>query len=125
MTQRIIISILFLVTVSLGSNTASAGSFNQKHEVENHGKGMKSAMTEDAHTASKNMPVSQAPKPDAPHSKAPHAPQVDEVPHVHKYHKERVKKIKKHHSKLWFLGQALVVLCQLSLLFIAYMHIIH
>jgi hypothetical protein len=58
------------------------------------------------------------------HSKAS-TPQMDEVAHIHKFHKERVKKMKKHHSKYWFLSKLILVLCHLSILVIAYLHITH
>lgn len=63
------------------------------------------------------------------HSKAPHGkmnpPHMEELPHIHKFHKERVKKIKKHHSKYWLLSQVIIVLCHISILVIGYLHATH
>lgn len=56
------------------------------------------------------------------HSKAP---KIDETPHIHRFHKERVKKVSKHHTKLWYLSKMLIVICQISLLVIGFMHMMH
>ena len=69
------------------------------------------------------MPVFPAPHPKAPHGKM-HTPQMDELAHLHKFHKERVKKAK-HHGKYWLLSKILLVLCHLSILVIAYLHATH
>lgn len=60
----------------------------------------------------------------APHGKA-HAPHSEELPHIHKFHKERVKKIRKHHGKYWFLSQVLLFICHASILYISYLHAAH
>lgn len=81
-------------------------------------------MVTDHSPAGKSMPMSA----DA-HSKTPHAekqvPQMEELPHIHKFHKERVKKIKKHHSKYWLLSQLLLALCHISILIIGFLHATH
>jgi hypothetical protein len=63
------------------------------------------------------------------HAKAPHGktqvPHAEELPHIHKFHKERVKKLKKHHGKCWFLSQALLFLCHAAILYISYLHLTH
>src|SRR5215213_8607865 len=71
-----------------------------------------------------DLPVEKQPFFPAPvskeeHGKA-HTPQMDETAHIHKFHKERVKKIKKHHSKFWILSQIILVICHLSILIIAF-----
>ena len=126
MTQRIIISILFLVTVSLGTNRVSgAPQREQMPVIENNLTDTKAAPAKEVPSPVKNMPTIPAPKPEAPHHKSMQAPHMEEIPHIHRYHKERVKKVKQHHSKLWFLSQFIVVICQVSLLVIAYLHIVH
>lgn len=126
MTQRIIISILFLVTVSLGSNNATASRQDFKTPVtENTGYVVKSGMSADLPGPTKSVPMFPAGSHETPHGKAAHVPHMEELPHIHRYHKERVKKITQHHTKFWFLGQLVVVVCQLTLLFIAYLHVIH
>ncbi len=125
MTQRIIFSILFLVIVSLGSNKVSAsGQRESMTGIDIHKMDMSTA-TKETSAPVKNMPVIPAPKPEVPHNKAAHPPHMEELPHIHRYHKERVKKVKQHHTKLWLIGQLLVVLCHISLLVIAYLHVIH
>jgi len=52
-------------------------------------------------------------------------PHSDELPHIHKFHKERVKKIKKHQGKFWLLSKLILVICHLSILLIAYLHVVH
>lgn len=63
------------------------------------------------------------------HAKAPQGksqvPHSEELPHIHKFHKERVKKLKKHHGKCWFLSQALLFICHAAVLYISYLHLTH
>jgi hypothetical protein len=54
-----------------------------------------------------------------------HPPALDETPHIHHYHKHRVRKLKKHHSKCWFIAQGIVIICNLVLLYMAYLHLVH
>lgn len=68
-------------------------------------------------------PIAKAPMPVEKHQA--HTPHIDETPHIHHYHKGRVRKLKKHHSKIWFFSMFLLVVCQISLLIIAYLHVIH
>lgn len=75
-------------------------------------------------TPMKAAPVHQDKKPHGGGSKS-HTPAMDETAHIHRFHKERVKKIKKHHSKYWLLSKLLLILCHLALLVIAYLHATH
>lgn len=68
------------------------------------------------------------PIPSAGHKVPQHkssVPQMEELPHIHKFHKERVKKVKKHHSKLWVISQLILILCHISMLVIAFLHATH
>lgn len=78
-------------------------------------------------TSTDNPMKASAAHHDKSHSSAgkSHTPTMDETPHILRFHKERVKKIKKHHSKCWLLSMTLVVLCQLALLVIGYLHVTH
>ena len=125
MTQRIIITILFLVTVSLGSNNARAGKLAAAKVNNSYTTQLELTDVKDIPVPVKPQPIMPSSAPDSPHGKALKAPQLEELPHIHRYHRERVKKNVAHQGKFWFLGQVLVVLSQLSLLFIAYMHITH
>lgn len=58
------------------------------------------------------------------HSKS-HSSHMDELAHIHKFHKERVKKIKKHHDKYWLLSKILLILCHVSILIMAFLHATH
>lgn len=125
MTHKIIICILLLVTVSSGNNMASAG----RTHVANAGTDMHiSNSSSPAQQTTQNphkLPLSAAHQNDAHHGKAMKVPHMEELPHIHRYHKERVKKLKAHHSKFWILSKMIVVICHLSLLWIAYMHLTH
>jgi hypothetical protein len=122
MTHKIIICILLLVTVSPVSNMASAGQQRMTQTDEMHIQ--KTTSQQPAQQNHSKMPVSASHPADAPHGKAARVPHMEEIPHIHRYHKDRVRK-KVHHGKLWFLGKAIIVMCQLSLLWIAYMHLTH
>jgi hypothetical protein len=117
-----IICILLLVAVSPVFNPASAGRQPVKSSAGTHTKEAQAAMDSKQGT---RLPVFPAHPEEAPHGKPAKAPHMEEIPHIHRYHRERVKKVKYHHSKLWLLSQALVVICNLSLLWIAYMHLTH
>jgi hypothetical protein len=123
MTQKTLSSLIFTITFSLSSFAVLASGHTTK--TEQTSKEVKTTANADHSDETKKMPASASDS----HSKAPHgktnAPHMEELPHIHKYHKERVKKIKKHHTKLWILSQALVVLCNLSILVIGYLHLTH
>ena len=76
------------------------------------------------HDQGKHNPASHEDHSKVPHGKT-HAPHSEELPHIHKFHKERVKKIKKHHGKYWLLSQVLLFLCHAAILYISYLHAAH
>ena len=83
-------------------------------------------MTAIAGTVEQNM--SQPPVPSAKQEepfKKPHLLKSEELAHIHHFHKERVKKIKRHHIKFWVMSKILIILCNLVLLVCAYMHLTH
>ncbi len=122
MTHKIIICILLLVTVSSVNNLASAGPNKvAKSSTDMH---INSAQSQNQSPHGK-MPVSAAHQNESHHGKSANVPHMEELPHIHRYHRERVKKLKAHHTRFWFLSQALVVICQLTLLWIAYLHLTH
>ena len=124
MTQRTLSSIIFLMIFPLATTTALAGGHTAKAKTETSSKETKATSAPDQPMSDKKIPVTSEPKPEAPHGKV-HAPHMEEEAHIHKFHKERVKKIKKHHSKYWFLSQVILALCHLSILVIAYLHATH
>jgi hypothetical protein len=62
---------------------------------------------------------------DVPHLPKAKPPHMEELPHIHRFHKERVKKISQHHGGWWLISQVIIVLCHLSILVIAWMHVTH
>ena len=123
MTQRIIICILLLVTVSPVFNRASGGRQRVSAITEMHSVSQ-NQQTEQQVNIPVSMPVIPAPKPEPPHGKTARIPHFEEIPHIHRYHKERVKKIRRH-TPFWLLSQVLVAVCNLSLLVIAFLHLTH
>lgn len=124
MTQKTLSSLIFILMISL----ISSKSFSINHSV----KALVSVQTSDGlatHPADENIPSNKTPFFPAPEQKVPHgkavSPNTDELPHIHKFHKERVKKIKKHHSKFWIVSKLLLVLCHLSILVLAFVHATH
>jgi hypothetical protein len=73
------------------------------------------------------MPLNQAPPqsvPEMPEEKGHgHHTSMDETPHIHHFHKHRVKKLKKH-KHYWVAGKLFLAMIQLVLLFMAYMHVV-
>ena len=68
------------------------------------------------------LPVSLGGK---PQSHKLHAPLMEELAHIHRFHKERVKKLRKHHRKCWLSAKLLLILCHLALLICGYLHATH
>jgi flagellar basal body-associated protein FliL len=125
MTQKTLSSLIFTIAFSLSSFAVLAKNHSTKIETEQTSKEVKTNTATEHADHAKNTPASTTDS----HSKVPHGkssvPHFEELPHIHKYHKERVKKIKKHHSKLWILSQVLVVLCNISILIIGFLHATH
>ena len=124
MTHRTSSNIIFLMIFSLATITVFTGDHKAKAKSETYSKEVNTQATSDYPATDKPMPVFPSPKPTVPHGKA-NVPHMEELPHIHHFHKERVKKIKQHHTKFWMLSKVLVILCHISILVIAYLHAIH
>ncbi|HMU46159.1 MAG TPA: hypothetical protein PKC72_07325 [Chitinophagaceae bacterium] len=114
----IILVMAYLLTaiVAKANNFYSeAGTISKDFQTEN-------SSEKNAHDA--KVPFSHEADSKAPHGKM-QAPHSEELPHIHKFHKERVKKIKRHHGKFWILSKLILVLCHLSILVIAFLHATH
>lgn len=123
MTQRTLSSIIFTMIFSLASFSALAGGHTAKTETETNSKEVKTTAADHSESG-KKAPASPESHPKVPHGKV-HTPHMEELPHIHKFHKERVKKIRKHHGKYWLLSQIVLALCHLSILVIGYLHATH
>lgn len=122
MTQTAKYGFILVVIFSLFSQFAFAAVHTIQTSIENGFIDSHSKQPVDNSGTSK-MPVFPAPHNKAPHGKM-HTPQMDELAHMHKFHKERVKK-SKNKEKYWLLSKILLVLCHLSILVIAYLHATH
>ncbi len=126
MTKYFICSIIFLALFTGMSTTSSASRTNVISATVSDQKNSSQIepVKNRAEVPVKGIPVNAGSH--APVEKGHgHTPAIDETPHIHHYHKNRVKKLKRHHGKAWFLGQALVIFCNLVLLLIAYLHAAH
>lgn len=105
-------------TASAGTRKSSSVSVTDANEKENHNS---SAPV----SAGKTVPVIPAAKPLPPvqHEEKSHTPKLEELPHIHHFHKERVKKLKRHHKKYWTLSMLLLVICHVAILIMSYMHV--
>lgn len=54
-----------------------------------------------------------------------HVPSWDELAHIHHFHKNRMKKVRRHYSKCVFFSKMLLVICHAAILFVSYLHVIH
>ena len=54
-----------------------------------------------------------------------HLMKIEELGKVHRFRKDRVKKVKKHGDKYWLAIKILIVFCHISLLIHAFMHLTH
>lgn len=53
------------------------------------------------------------------------APSWDELAHIHHFHKERLKKMKRHYRKSVLMSKLLLVLVHAAILFVSYLHVVH
>jgi hypothetical protein len=120
MKQRTFISLALTIGYMLFSIAAFAG----RSSAGNNEKQMQSEKNIDQKMHGKQAPATHDVPSKAPHGKV-HAPHSEELPHIHKFHKDRVKKMKKHHGKFWLLSKLLLALCHLSILVISYLHVAH
>jgi hypothetical protein len=118
MARFIFISIFFLAMILMASFTASAAT--------NKPSSLKMSITKDngPAAASEPMPLFPATRtiPPVSSEEKAHTPKVEELPHIHHFHKERVKKAKRHHKKYWAFSKIILILCHIALLVMAYIH---
>jgi hypothetical protein len=125
MTQYKIIGIFItaiVMTISMNSNAASHRELSSAEKQINA-----SAATtpvEPVHNSA-DIPLIPATHSSKSHDGKSQPPRAEELAHIHHFHKERVKKIKRHHEKFWFLSQVLLVICHLLILLMAYTHVFH
>ena len=125
MTKYFICSILFLALMIGVSSTGSAANptITEASVSDINRDGNKLPANTAAETPVKSMPLGASPH--VPVEKGSgHTPSMDETPHIHHFHKHRVKKLKRH-RKYWLLSQLLIIACHAALLLIAYLHAVH
>lgn len=54
-----------------------------------------------------------------------HVPSWDELAHIHHFHKDRMKKMKRHYRKSVFLTRLFLFVVHAAILFISYLHVTH
>ena len=121
MTQQTLSRIIISIIIFLIIDNRSAAAYHGESSATNH---PGQTMQVEQHDNGGSSPVFPLDAPSVPHGKM-HTPQLEELPHIHKFHKERVKKMRKHHGKCWILSQLIIVLCHLSILLIGYLHLTH
>ncbi len=60
-----------------------------------------------------------------PPSHKMHVPVMEELAKIHRFHRERLKRIRKHEAKCWLSAKLLLIICHLVLLICAYLHATH
>jgi len=124
MTRTTITIVILSICFSLCSNIVHAAVHTATNVSEPAGKAIKSTAAAAQSETGHKVPLHTESHSQAPHGKTT-IPHMEELPHIHKFHKERVKKIKKHHSKYWLLSQLILALCHISILVIGYLHATH
>lgn len=111
----IFISTLFLSTEPVNGSTRKSGMTQ-----------IEKAVSSQASTGDHELPVSNSAhsQPMAPHKKVA-GPSMEELPHIHRFHKERVKKVTKHPNRFWVVAKLILVLCHVGLLIMGYLHATH
>ncbi|HRE39273.1 MAG TPA: hypothetical protein PK977_09830 [Chitinophagaceae bacterium] len=75
-----------------------------------------------ANTGHLPMGAKQHPGGEKAHS---HVPSWDELAHIHHFHKNRLKKVRRHYSKCVFFSKLLLIICHAAILFVSYLHVTH
>ena len=117
-------SILFLAILLISPKIVSANDQTVKSVTINHSKEKKVNIPAESKTTDPAFPAVPVTKAEE-HSKKPHILKTDELAHIHHFHKERVKKLKRHHKKYWVLSKLLLILSHIVLLICAYLHLTH
>lgn len=118
------LSIRFLAILLISCKIVLASDQTVKSVTVNHSKEKKVYMPVElkaTHTTLPAVPVTKTEE----QAKKPHLLKTDELAHIHHFHKERVKKSKRHHKKYWMLSKLLLILSHLILLVCAYLHFAH
>ena len=123
MTRYFICSILFLALFTGISTYASAGISPVSTVTVDGNKNERrpEPVKNPAETPLKNNSSDTGPHKPAEKGHA-HATGMDETPHIHHFHKNRVKKLKRHHGTCWLMSQLLLVVCHAVLLVMSYLH---
>jgi len=116
-------SIFVLAIFLMSLSNSTAGNFSGSSSVtKTKNKGViinaRSAMND---LQQPSEPVSRQEEP----VKKPHLLKTEELAHIHHFHKERVKKEKYHHKAAYSLAKLILILCHISLLVVAYLHLCH
>ncbi|MBP9102853.1 MAG: hypothetical protein KBF82_03235 [Chitinophagaceae bacterium] len=96
------------------NNTLKTDNTEQASKAVAHDAPVKS--TESPISAKSHIPVEKS------HSQVP---TWDELAHIHHFHKNRLKKIKRHFKKSVFLSKLLLFLCHAAVLYISFLHLTH
>jgi hypothetical protein len=120
MTRYFIFTALFFALLMAKPITTLAGAEKQTgHIVNNHTTEEKGKVANTGHLPfSAKQPVSE----EKAHA---HVPSWDELAHIHHFHKNRLKKVKKHFKKCVFMSRLLLFVCHAAILFVSYLHVTH
>lgn len=121
MSQNSFFSIFLLAAILMGSSNSIAGNFHRSAVVASH-KIKDIIITDEQRMGNKPKQTEPVTKEEDPVKKS-HTMKTEELAHIHHFHKERVKKLKRHHKKFWILSKTLLILCHLLLLVCAFQHL--
>ncbi|MEO5946812.1 MAG: hypothetical protein ABIP79_08350 [Chitinophagaceae bacterium] len=122
MRQYFIQTALILAFVIAATTKSFAGSKNTVKD--NSTEQTSKAMDYDAPLRSTQSPISA--KSHMPVEKShSQVPTWDELAHVHHFHHNRLKKIKRHFKKSVFLSRLLLFICHAAVLYISFLHLTH
>ena len=122
MRQYFNIAALILAFVIAGATNsfAKANNAEKVNNVEQTSKAVAhdatAKSTQSPTSAKSHMPI------DKSHS---HVPAWDELAHIHHFHQNRLKKIKRHFKKSVFLSKLLLFICHAAVLYISFLHLTH
>lgn len=115
-TQNLIVFVAFFFFMANSVRASVSSSVESKQDTYTH--------CIDDKSGSNTMATFPLPQPKGSHGKTA-IPQFEELPHIHKFHKERVKKMKRHHGKCWLISRLIITICHIAILLIGYLHVTH
>lgn len=120
MTRYFIFTVIFFALLMAKPITTLAGTNNESGHVKNNHHNEEAGKT--GNTGHYPMGAKSHHGGEKAHS---NVPSWDELAHIHHFHHNRMKKIRRHFSKYVFLSRLFLFICHAAILIVSYLHVTH